>query len=286
MDFEYLVEQWRVNGFVGPIRFVDEKIAEKMLAQFDEVINAATLGPMVRRNRHYDLTAFAALANSRELTLLVNKIIGEQALLWRSHVFTGSPGSGLAWHQDPFNTLVTPQLGQVTAHVAITAAEENNCVKLIPGSHNWASKQIEKNGFELIRGTDKTGYGTPYFKRGKNQSQNYEIIRMKLKPGEGFLFHPQLLHASIDRTKGLHDIKFINNVKKMLKPIKEKFSQVGLAAKPTRYGIGLRYCPISSTVTEQAMSEFGDSGKKPVIIGPGNYSGDEYLYTDSLPKDV
>ena len=122
-------------------------------------------------------------------------------------------------------------------------------------------------GFELIRKSQDTGYGTPYYIR---RDPNVEIVEIDLKAGEFFIFHPGTLHASVDRigdTSNRSSVKLW--AKSTAKFVLSRFAAHGIGTIGSRVGIGFRFCSLSNNVNEVAYAETKHKGHMPVLLGSG-----------------
>jgi ectoine hydroxylase-related dioxygenase (phytanoyl-CoA dioxygenase family) len=166
-------------------------------------------------------------------------ILGPELVLWRTNFFAIRQGRGLPWHQDEYRTLLSDPLAQVSIHLGITGATEANCIMVLPGSHRMTIEELADEGFNFIPGTDKGAYGAPNFWRDPSRSLN--ITRMLLRPGEFFVFHPRLIHASHDLTAPANDPR--------------KAPLFPAALPPPRVGFGLRITVPENEVLPAAFAE-------------------------------
>jgi hypothetical protein len=193
-----VVETYKNLGFVGPLTaFSRDELVGVKEAVMDE-LESDDFSISVKRNRHLDWDVARRLTYAPAIIDVVTRLLGPDLQLWRTNFFIGIRGRGVRWHQDQYNGLLRDTTNQVSVHLGITEATSDNCVMVSPGSHLSDRTAIAESGFNFIDGTDEDGYGAPnYWRQAKS---NLEVVKMMLKPGEFFVFHPMLLHASLDVT--------------------------------------------------------------------------------------
>jgi chlorinating enzyme len=193
--------QFAAHGFAGP--FVAWTPAEMRDVEGHVAADLATVAALrapraqllASRNRHLDSPVMAALCRHPAIVDRLTELLGQELSLWRSQIFAVRRGAGLPWHQDQYNTFIAAGAPHVAVHLAITAATEESCVALLPGSHVQTPAEIHRHfGLRLVEGSAGTGYGTPRYV--PETADAASARRMTLRPGEFFLFHPSLLHTS------------------------------------------------------------------------------------------
>jgi hypothetical protein len=193
-----IVETYNNLGFVGPLKAFDKsELLDDKKAVMQELVSGG--GSIYsNRNRHLDWALAKKYTHAPAITNAATQLLGPELKLWRTMFFLGVQGNGIRWHQDQYTGLLADVAKQVSIHLAITEATSDNCVMVLPGSHLKNRDGIANAGFTLIDGTDRDAYGAPNYWR--NAGSKLEAVRMILKPGEFFVFHPLLLHASLDVT--------------------------------------------------------------------------------------
>ncbi len=263
-DPQMLARDFAKDGFVGPLRAISEADAALAAEELRAELRDDNYSAHARRNRHFDLPSVRKAATAEALIETVRAVYSGQLLLWRSHVFTGRPGRGLGWHSDRFTTLLADSEDHLTAHLALTDAPADNCMKVIPGSHQWSEEKRQTAGFHLIEKTAGTGYGTPYYQRMSGAAAPQAI---PLAPGEFFLFHPATLHASVDRLgDNSNRNPFVSFAKRTAKSVVSRFEGKGLIADPPRLAIGLRFCDPRNTIAREAFDEMSGRGTSPAMV--------------------
>lgn len=235
------LEQYETYGFVGPLKAFGATelggVAEAVLRE----VGQNRGGIISKRNRHLDWPVAQRLVKARAIVESAAQILGPDLVLWRTHFFVGYPGQGLGWHQDEYRTLLADPLNHISIHLGITAAPADNCVMLFPGSHKMAPEALVERGFNVKPGTGKGAYGNFGFWRSPEYP--LEVVRMVLRPGEYFIFHPRLIHGSHDATslpKGPDNIPSIQGSNRALTP---------------RVGFGLRVTVPGNKVLPAAFAE-------------------------------
>lgn len=198
LDLEKACAQYRAQGYAGPFRAMPEAEA---LAAADTLLREVG-GPgapfAARRNRHLDWPLIDGIARAAPVLALARALLGEDIALWRTQMFFMEAGKGLRWHQDQYLTLLQDDTRQVSVHLSLTRTREENCIRIVPGSHVLTREELDAQGFRLVPGSDGGKYGAPNFWR--DPAGELQALPMLLEPGTFFVFHPRLLHGSRDVT--------------------------------------------------------------------------------------
>lgn len=246
------LERYEKLGFIGPIKAFNEaemhEVAQLVLREHKEQKGILS----VKRNRHLDWDAARRLTIAPAIVDIATQILGPELILWRTNFFVGDTGKGIRWHQDEYRTLLSDPLHQISIHLGITEAQEDNCIMVIPGSHKMTFEELAEQGFSFIPGSEKGSYGTPGFWRHPEYSLNK--IKMVLRAGEFFVFHPRLLHASYDLTAPPST------------PPGMSSSAMAKAQLFTRVGFALRITVPENKVLPAAFAETISRGDKPVKL--------------------
>jgi non-heme Fe2+,alpha-ketoglutarate-dependent halogenase len=255
------IEQFSRDGFVGPLPTYAPDEAERKLQPIrDEVSRLPRVlpkGPRKKtwlphvRNRHFDLPAVAELCLHPAIVAELTSLLGPDLVLWRSNLFVqGSDvGFGLDWHQDEYRTLLAPPRTNVSVHVAVTPATEDNCVVVMPGSHRLTRDEIqEQYGLRFREGSDGGAYGAPAYDASPEVQQSLapKVTRMVLAPGEFFVFHDALLHGSNLNSPAAGD-------------------------DHTRIGVAIRMTTPSVEVLPSAFEEVPDRGHRAISVGEAGF---------------
>jgi non-haem Fe2+, alpha-ketoglutarate-dependent halogenase len=255
------IEQFERDGFIGPFAtYAPGEAVEKLQPIREEISrlpNPLPRGPRKKtwlphvRNRHFDMPAVSELCSHPAILAHVSSLLGPDLVLWRSNLFVqGSDvGFGLDWHQDEYRTLLAEPRTNVSVHVAVTAATEDNCLVLLPGSNRLTRDEIrEEYGLRFREGSDAGAYGSPAYESTPEVQQALapRVKRMVLEPGEFFVFHDALLHGS-------------------------NLNNPGASGEHTRIGIALRMTIPSVQVLPSAFEEVPDRGHRAIAVGEAGF---------------
>jgi ectoine hydroxylase-related dioxygenase (phytanoyl-CoA dioxygenase family) len=113
-------------------------------------------------------------------------ILGDDLLLWRTHIFSKAPGGKeIPWHQDRNYWPLEPEI-VISAWLAIDRVTiENSCVQVIPGSHRLVVPHVPA-GADMEFGT----------MADLAHVDVNNIVNLELLPGQFFLFNERTLHHS------------------------------------------------------------------------------------------
>ncbi len=188
-------EDFAEFGFIGPFKAVDEAeldgIASTLLRELAQTSSALS----TQRNRHLDWEEIRCLTATEAIADKAEQLLEPHLVLWRTNFFVHQPGEGIRWHHDEYKSLLADTSKQLSIQLAITAATEENCLILFPGSHAMTHAELAGQGFHVIPGTDNNLGGTNFW---RDPTGSAHLVKMVLRPGEFFIFHPRLLHASYD----------------------------------------------------------------------------------------
>jgi ectoine hydroxylase-related dioxygenase (phytanoyl-CoA dioxygenase family) len=209
------LRQWESDGYVGPYAAYDGEEAARVARSIDRQVLRrvrwrSTLHRLLgwkrpdrhwrfqmTRNRHLDLPVVARICGLPAIVERVALLFGADLILWRTQFFlqSGKPSEGLGWHRDLYVNLLEAPRTSLSVHLAVTEATEDNCVLILPGTHNMTNDQIcSAHGLALVRGRESNLQGSPQFAGAPKRSE--AVKRMPLKPGEFFIFNEALAHAS------------------------------------------------------------------------------------------
>lgn len=233
------LEQYKTFGFIGPVKAFDAQELVDLVPAILQELRHKGFSLAAVRNRHLDWDIAHRLVAAEAIAALAAQLLGPELVLWRTNFFTISAGKGLRWHQDEYRTLLADPLRQLSVHLGISEASEDNCLLLVPGSHAKTREELAEAGFHFI--ADTKGYGAPNFWREADKPVG--MVRMMLKPGEFFIFHPRLLHASRD----------------LISP-QEETPPVPTSPLPPRVGFAIRLTVPDNEVLPAAFAETASRG--------------------------
>ena len=203
------------NGFVGPFTAYTP---QEMKAIRSEITTKFAHLPFSQlRNRHLDFSLMARLCSHPAIVERVADLLGDDLVLWRSQLLFMGIGEGIRWHQDDYQPVISDPNNHISVYLAISEATPENCLSLLPGSHKLSKEDLQsKYGslmVEEIEGKGKTRMVFASWRRRNRPlyfpevESSKAIHKMTLKPGEFFIFHPNLVHTSQSiLLKGYHQI--------------------------------------------------------------------------------
>jgi non-haem Fe2+, alpha-ketoglutarate-dependent halogenase len=196
-------EQFERDGFLFPLRVLDEQEASYFLAKYNHYTASqreklATLAAkdrfQVLAETHFVMKWAFDIAHHRRILDAVESLIGPNILAWSTAWFTKMPGDKafVSWHQDgTYWNLSEPKV--VTAWVALTPAiVANGCMRVVPGTHKhsmmpqretYAPDNVLSRGQEIAVEVDEA-----------------HAVDLVLKPGEMSLHHLWTVHGSKPNT--------------------------------------------------------------------------------------
>ncbi|MBO89166.1 MAG: phytanoyl-CoA dioxygenase [Rickettsiales bacterium] len=186
------VDAYHRDGVVYPISVMSREEARKCRSALEtfECAHPEYLDGGRRQKLHLVQTWMADVVRRPEILDAVEDILGPDILCWQTSLFikeAGDPGF-VSWHQDGNYWGLSSQ-EVVTAWLALSPSSvESGCMKMMPGSHRWASIE-HKDTFDkdnlLTRGQ--------VMKHDIDEDQAIDII---VEPGEISLHHVNIAHAS------------------------------------------------------------------------------------------
>jgi ectoine hydroxylase-related dioxygenase (phytanoyl-CoA dioxygenase family) len=120
----------------------------------------------------------------------VSRVAGPDLLLWRSQFWIKEPGARrFEWHQDNFPKNRLHDRGIVTAWIAIDEVSPENAVQLVPGTHTSVlSPEVYRDArYDAALHASRALPPPPI---------GGSPVAMSLQPGEFFVFHQLVMHAS------------------------------------------------------------------------------------------
>lgn len=265
------LKHFEENGFWGPLDALSpsemEPIKLEVEKEFLRAQQAQKMSIPITRNRHLNWSVAAKLCSTQAMVSTVTKILGNDLILWRSNLFAIPKNTGLAWHRDEYLTLLSEPSQQISVHLAISESTEDNCVCLLPGTHKMKPAELIEMGLQKIEGTDKDVYGAPNYTR--SSALAIEPVKMLLKPGQYFLLHPSIVHASSGRTTESANADNNNTGFTRWKP---QFSNFSLPYSG-RLALGIRITIPSVRVFSAAFKETLPRIDKCVLLSGSNQNG-------------
>jgi non-heme Fe2+,alpha-ketoglutarate-dependent halogenase len=201
---EAQIARYRDEGYLAPIRIMDEAAALALRAEL-EAVEARMGGPLRGDLRHKSHLLFPFLADLVRHKLLLDAIedvLGPDLLCWTTNFFIkeATNPAFVSWHQDStYWGLSAPEVA--TAWVALTPSNAaNGAMAVIPGTHKldqiphrdtFDRHNLLTRGQEVAVAVDET-----------------KAVALILDPGEMSLHHVRLVHGSPPNPSGDRRIGF------------------------------------------------------------------------------
>jgi chlorinating enzyme len=220
-----LLQTFHQNGFVGPF----DGLSLPEVQRYKSEIKQELVGTKDRSrysNRHLDWPVVERLCLIPAVVKHLQQLMGPNLILWRTEFFAQScQAAGLPWHCDEYRKLISDPMAHLSVHLAITEATEDSCVILLPGSHKLHSSQLIEYGFHAFENSTQNILGVPHYFR--QMDSIIKPVKMLLKPGQYFIFHPSILHASDDfRARSI----LLGKIKYGFNPLRHRLSEkLGIA---------------------------------------------------------
>lgn len=208
-------DQFRTDGFLGPIDLMPAKEMADVLAGLDEVLQTAGPAPAPPDSsgrlasmlpsdsgaspvpfiecRHLDSPEVYRLCTNPVLLGVARELYGEDLLLWRStFIHKGEGGPEFRWHQDWGGVFgqyedqygLEPPLS-FSFWIALTeATEDNGCLRFVPGVRRVLRPVPAGDGPRATLLVDES------------EVDEDRAVSMPLRPGQCVLFTDRALHAS------------------------------------------------------------------------------------------
>lgn len=188
------LETYRANGYFGPCAvFSAQELLQLNIVSIVRSLDRSDSG--WARNRHMDHPEIRRLVFDARLVALVQALVRGDLMLWRTNIFeVPSHGAGFVWHRDTYPGLVSDELPDERAcsiQVNLSSSSSQNAVAVIPGSHRWTDLELVDQGYVNCPSLGKKGHGSTW-----GVPTAARQLAIPLLPGECFVFHPWLLHAS------------------------------------------------------------------------------------------
>ena len=186
------IVQYEAEGFISPIRVMDEAAANEIRARLEEYEQRSG-GPLrgdLRHKAHLLFPWLADLVRQARILDAVEDLYGPDLLCWTTNFFIKEARNPafVSWHQDStYWGLSAPDV--VTAWVALSPSNlDNGAMAVLPGSHQ--RDQIpHRDTFDkhnlLTRGQEVAV-----------EIDSKQAVPLVLKPGEMSLHHVRLVHGS------------------------------------------------------------------------------------------
>ena len=186
------IDQYRQQGYVFPIRVMEEARAADYRAQLER-FEAEQGGPVsgaLRNKSHLLFLWVDEMMRNDPILDTVEDLIGENLLCWNTLFWIKEPRTKtyVSWHQDlNYWGLDTDDL--ITVWLALSPATvESGCMSVLPGSHKgdfMPHEDLYRDDNMLTRGQEISV-----------EVDESKTVAMPLRPGQVSLHNGRLAHAS------------------------------------------------------------------------------------------
>lgn len=217
------IEQFKKDGFFGPIKLYDEAEAAEMIREIrvqNQNYDNALYQNNVNYDRHYDIPHLSNHISHPKIIKYLTAILGPDVLLWRTEFFPKFPGSkGTEWHQVRDYSYangkpqIVPTETEWNAFIDITvwttftpANKTTGCMTFLRGSHEklYFDERKEtktgRSGQYDVNTTDTQFFGYQFedFKLDPNWNPPPEdVVELEMRPGEAVIFTANCVHGSL-----------------------------------------------------------------------------------------
>ncbi len=186
------IETWNQDGYLGPIDLYSAEAIGEIRDYFDQLLERT----LAAGQDSYSISS-AHLKHARVWDMLtqpllvdyVSDLLGENVVGWGAHFFCKMPGDGkrVDWHQDCSYWPLTPSKA-VTVWLAIDDADQDNgCMEVYCGSHQFGLIDFEASGSED---------GNVLNQSVKNPEQYGRHQLTPLRAGQASIHSDLLVHGS------------------------------------------------------------------------------------------
>jgi hypothetical protein len=198
------VRRFREEGFVSPVRVMDDDEAADLLAVIErhEAHEGKPLDGATRHKTHLLFRRLGELVIDPRVVQPIIDLYGQDLLCWSTSFFIKEPRDPafVSWHQDAtYWGLSRPDV--VTAWIALSpSTRDNGALEVIPGTH-LIDQLPHHDTFEADN----------LLSRGQEISVDVDesrAVTLELRPGEMSLHHVRLVHGSAPNRSGTRRVGF------------------------------------------------------------------------------
>ncbi|MGK7911345.1 MAG: phytanoyl-CoA dioxygenase family protein [Synechococcus sp.] len=195
-DEKSILDFYRKNGYVGPFSLSDRSLAERSLLSSKSVLlKVSSKLHDQTRNLHVHSRVLFDMAVDSDIAEKLNLLLGPDLLAWTGHFIRRKPGNlGQKWHIDQTNYNVEG----IHTTVALTEMnQDNGCLKVIPGSHNYGITNKDLDEFSSRGEVDLNDPQSVAALADKLFPENapHPIVSVETKPNQFFFTKGGLWHG-------------------------------------------------------------------------------------------
>lgn len=254
-------EIYRANGYFGPCAVFSAKdLLDLNIVHVVQSLDRSETG--WARNRHMDHAEIRSLVFDERLVQTVQALVHESLVLWRTNIFdVPMVSAGFVWHRDTYPDLVRNDItdeSSCSVQVNLSSSNSYNCVSVVPGSHCWSDLELLEKGYVNCPSLGKKGHGSTW-----GVPIAAEKVDLPLLPGECFVFHPGLLHASARGrgfTAGVAQ-EFLRGDRSWFTKTSLESLSNGTETDACRYSITLRLASRTAIIAPAAFDECCGRGR-------------------------
>tara|TARA_B100000131_G_C18033495_1_gene579420 strand:- start:336 stop:1160 length:825 start_codon:yes stop_codon:yes gene_type:complete len=184
------LKEYNELGFLSPLDVISEQAAKEAREEVELIEKKlpSAVNNKGRYNVHLISPKLDKIVHNSKILDIVESTIGKNILVCSTTLFIKNPNElgYVSFHQDAKYIGLEPH-NWVTAWIALTDSnEENGCMKMWPGSHDYLRHHNQKfdKGNLLTRG--QTVENIP----------EHKIKNIILKAGQMSIHHPKIVHGS------------------------------------------------------------------------------------------
>lgn len=200
----FSLEQYRQQGYSGPIQAFTEAEARYGYERFFEVLgqSPANPGPSTQDMSawHHKYRWAYDLASHPSIVDPISSILGENVILWAMHFWYKEPGNDkyIPWHQDINYWPMEPAINATAWCSLGVSVTDNGCLRVIPGTHR-----------EIVQHEDMGDKGSA-FGQGIASAHIDEdkAVDLEMTPGQAVFFNESIFHGSNRNTSSIARVAF------------------------------------------------------------------------------
>lgn len=182
------LQKFDEQGYLGPYTLVDTENADLLLKKLRGNL-PNQLMPLV--GRHTVIREVAELTKNPIMLDKITNILGEDVILWGSHIFEQKPSARHHFHVD----VEFAEIEGITVWLALKNVVSEESFSIIPGSHlfNVSPQELKCLGVDV--NNDKA-----LEEAAKRINPQSKILPVKIKDGQFIILKGLLWHSTKNRT--------------------------------------------------------------------------------------
>ncbi|CAG7630922.1 phytanoyl-CoA dioxygenase family protein [Paenibacillus allorhizosphaerae] len=188
----FSIEQYKEEGFSGPVQGLTLQEADHYYDRFFEVLGQSKFEPAATNKKmsawHQKYRWAYELATHPSIVNAMTQILGDSVVLWAMHFWYKEPNNSkyIPWHQDINYWPMEPAIN-ATAWVSLGwSIRENGCLRVIPGSHRSIVEHVPT-------GDSQSAFQDALPSELIHESQ---IVDLEMSPGQLAFFNEATFHGS------------------------------------------------------------------------------------------